>query len=414
MRVLTPKKIICAILLGSFQIVTWIGCGKTSLSPSQHIEFVRMYGESSSFRALDFEADPMGGWFILAGTGTVTPGQPAKLDLLKTGPTGIINWQTNIKTFDQDTLFSLHGAISVEPSGSVLVTGFTTTSRGFRHAFVTRCLEEGNLDSLESPNVGGAAILPWDILSTEANGKPGYVLTGSSIIEEDSDILVAYADPNGNIQWWDTLGFSQADYPARIIYENSRYYILGSSQKNQGGEYDLIVIILDDNGNTLGFTYFNSIEEKTDLALDMQSTSEGFIIAASSFAELTVPNAVVALDNENIRPTPFVLSINKEGQELWRYAPADSGAKVLPRALADLGQGQVVILGETSDSLFIQRLSKDQQSKRIGLGKSVGIQGNEMLEVPDDGLILTGTIETNGFKRITLIKINAAGIPNFE
>jgi uncharacterized repeat protein (TIGR01451 family) len=98
-------------------------------------------------------------------------------------------------------------------------------------------------------------------------GTPINPHSGASSNTENGDIFVASLDPNGNIQWNTFFGeVTGLDYAADVTTDqNGNVYVAGSSQNStlspvapHLGNYDAVVLKLDNSGRELWHTYYGT------------------------------------------------------------------------------------------------------------------------------------------------------------
>ena len=240
----------------------------------------------------------------------------------------------------------------------------------------------------------------WDIIQTP---EGGYFVLGSteSYGSAYKDIFLVKVDPNGVEEWIKTYGGLGRDYGRSIIKgSDGLYYIIGSTESFGNGEYDVWLLVVDDQGNEINSYTFGNELNNYGVGL-LESTDGGFII-------LSYEEASESGDHDII-----IRKIDSAGLEIWANSfggPDNETAS----AIATDGAGTYFVCGSIitngqRDGLFIG--INDQGN--VLFSDSYGWGGNDwfsdIIVAPDDGsIILCGVIESNGTDS-WLLKIDFSG-----
>ncbi len=134
----------------------------------------------------------------------------------------------------------------------------------------------------------------YSVIST----SDGYVVAGytRSVGAGSADFLVIKLDTNGGITWVKTYGGRGSDYAKSIISTSDGYLVVGMTYSFGAGDYDLLAIKLDTNGEiTWARTYGGSSDDR---AYSITSTSDGYVVAGktNSFGAGSDDLLVIKLD----------------------------------------------------------------------------------------------------------------------
>ncbi len=134
---------------------------------------------------------------------------------------------------------------SVEGCGYV-ATGFTTVSGGLKAACIISIDGDGNQVFDRMFNFTNDRSSIGEDIKATADG--GYIITGSIILENLSDVLLIKLDNNGNIVWSTAIGSAGNEGGASLIVVSDGYVITGFGETAEGGK-DVIILKTDLNGN---------------------------------------------------------------------------------------------------------------------------------------------------------------------
>jgi hypothetical protein len=104
----------------------------------------------------------------------------------------------------------------------------------------------------------------------------GYLICGytTNATLNDMDVLVIKTDAAGNQVWKQTYGGSKPDYPHHMLAtSDGNYLLVGHSQSYSGGDYDVLLLKIDPNGNTIWLKTYGGWGN--DKGSDIIATSDG-------------------------------------------------------------------------------------------------------------------------------------------
>jgi len=164
--------------------------------------------------------------------------------LVKLDAAGSVSWQKVYYSAGSNN--QVH-AIRQAPDGGYIMATSASTASGID--FLAVKLDASGAISWQK-SFGGAGMDLVHAVQPTADG--GYVLAGetNSFGAGSNDILVIKLDGTGNIQWQQTYGGSDYEYPRSIQQTTDGGYVIGATTRSFGaGGGDFFVLRLDGNGD---------------------------------------------------------------------------------------------------------------------------------------------------------------------
>ncbi len=246
-------------------------------------------------------------------------------------------------------------AIIQTTDGNFVLAGYTRSfGQGSTDVYIIKLDSAGNM--LWSRVIGGNADdMAADVIQTTDNG---FLLTGvtHSFGQGNGDILVIKLDSNGNLQWTRTIGGNNTDWGADAVQaDDGGYVITGVTSSFGQGTYDVYILKLDSSGNLLWTRTIGGTNDDRSYAI--AKTNEGkYIITGytKSFGQ----------GNEDI----YLIKLDNNGNINWRRT----------------------------------------------IGRAQKEWGFSIVQTPDGGYAIAGTIDTTGQATLDfyILKLDAHGNTN--
>ncbi len=228
-----------------------------------------------------------------------------------------------------------------------------------------------------------------DIIQTNDGGfiVIGYTFSNDGDVSNNAgqqDLWVFKTDPQGNIEWEKTYGYSGLDYGLSIIQTSDNGYFLtgvldvtasggeGNTRSNQtlhaGGDYWALKI--DETGNLQWSKYFGGSFSDTPYDT-IQTEDNGFIIIGSSDStDFDVTNNIGSYDF-------WVIKINSQGILEWKKKYGGSQIDEA-RKIIKTNNGNYLIVGDT-------------RSEDADISNSLGAADVWSIIIDDSGQLLQET-----------------------
>ena len=187
------------------------------------------------------------GGYIISGTTESYGYGGSDIRLIKTGPTGLMEWNTYFGGPNTDQ----GAAIQETTDGGYIIIGNSDFSGdGNQDIWLIRTNSQG--DSLWTKTFGGAGLeLGADVQILEDGG---FILLGSteSFGNGSSDIWLIKTDSQGETTWTKTFGDNSSDYGKSILKTPDDGYIIRGVTESFGyGNTALVLIKIDSTGNKI-------------------------------------------------------------------------------------------------------------------------------------------------------------------
>jgi len=245
--------------------------------PKGTVEWNQNYGGSQFDEARHILQTSDGG-YIISGTTESYGFGGSDIWLIKTGPTGLMEWNTYFGGSNTDQ----GGAIQETTDGGYIIIGNSDFSGdGDQDIWLIRTNSQG--DSLWTKTFGGDGLeLGTDVQILEDGG---FILLGSteSFGNGSSDIWLIKTDSLGETTWTKTFGDNSSDYGKSILKTPDDGYIIRGVTESFGyGNTALVLIKTDSIGNKIWDNAFGGSNGENGNAL-RETNDGGNILICHSF-----------------------------------------------------------------------------------------------------------------------------------
>jgi hypothetical protein len=218
------------------------------------------------------------GGYIISGTTESYGFGGSDIWLIKTDPTGLMEWDTYFGGSNTDQ----GGSIQQMTDGGYIIIGNSDFSGdGDQDIWLIRTNSQG--DSLWTKTFGGAGLeFGADVLILEDGG---FILLGSteSFGNGSSDIWLIKTDSQGETTWAKTFGDNSSDYGKSILKTPDDGYIIRGVTESFGyGNTALVLIKIDSTGNKIWDNAFGGSNGEGGNAL-RETNDGGHILICHSY-----------------------------------------------------------------------------------------------------------------------------------
>ncbi len=357
-----------------------------------------------------------GGFFILGTTNLeFEPEMDGDLYLLRTDADGEVLWE---KTYGED---GYHSGNSIIPTddGNFLITGQAASSgEGGMDIFLLKVDSDG--EELWSKTFGG----PLDeMVSAMQTPDGGFILGGNIVDPNDvvtdpgsagyggfegrSNILLMKVDGEGNQLWTQVF-----DSDNNVIVSSSLqtpdegYLIIANILNYPVNDNDIYLLKVDGDGNEI---WSRTLEEDNMSGYELMLASDGNYVIGG----------IHALPGEMGQSLPdfLFLKIDSEGNQIWMQTYGDPDMIDHANIFTPTSDGGFLGVGDTvidyySYNADLKLIKIDAQGNLVW--ESI-IQTNShcmfanILQAPDGGFVIGGSIVQGGYFDIFLFKTDAEG-----
>jgi hypothetical protein len=218
----------------------------------------------------------------------------------------------------------------------------------------------------------------------------------------DADIYLIKTDANGNELLQKTFGGSQHDFGQAIISsEASGYFLMGSSQSNSHGSFDMILIKTDNDFEEEWRKYFGGTEYEYGMSMDRNDQGDIFLFGTTKSYGI------------NESADFYLVKTNHMGEELWSVTIGGNYTEFGQQVISTADSGCVVI-GQTNsfgkggfDFLFT-KIDKNGLIEYFIDGIDSVLSGNPLVypnPLRDNGKVKLGTNLPQKNYRMELISL---------
>jgi hypothetical protein len=208
--------------------------------------WTRTFGGIGFDQSSEIEETSDGGYIISGSTESISNGEQDVL-LLKTTSNGILEWQKIYGSYLDDSGLSVQ---QTNDSGYIIAGQSGSYSTGEVDGYVIKT--DLNGDTLWTKKFGGSSI--DRLYSVKQTPDDGYIIAGQteSYGAGNYDALLLKLDNSGNTVWFKTFGGTSADGAFCIQQTNDGGFILTGITESIGyGSMDAYLLKVDGNGNII-------------------------------------------------------------------------------------------------------------------------------------------------------------------
>ena len=283
-------------------------------------------------------------------------------------------------------------------SGDFAIAGYTESfTNGARDMYFLRVDELGN-EVVSAKNFGG--MRDEEALDLVEKEDGGFILVGYtesfSVPEgnDNEDGYIIVTDPNGNMQGnFKTIGNARGDELKAIKKATNGYAIAGFGRETGQGSASYLLSVLDENGFQItGFQankYFGS-QNENDVALDVLSTTEEFILIGYSFTYGGVG---------------YMVRTTQNGQELSAPGSLTFSEVIELKSICEFQNGYAV-LGNSEDNeiyIYFVDLMGNRTLNHIILSEAFNVEGKTIINVDDNRIAIAGNFTMSSFSQVYFV-----------
>jgi hypothetical protein len=356
-----------------------------------------------------------GGYYIV-GTSSMEfePERRGDVYLIRTDATGQPLWA---KTYGEGS-YASGTAISKTDDGTLLVSGVTISPD--THGMDILLLEldqDGN--QLSSRTFGG----PLDEMGVALPTDDGGYILGGSIVDPNDFVADAGAAGYGGFDGRSNIYLAKLDADGNEIWSRTfggetNVLAAGGAQTPDGGfialatiSYfpdsgdDIYLLKVDADGNEV---WSHTWEEGTTNAFDLAETQDGNYIITAAYAPIG--------DADDLKEDYFFIKVDADGNELWTSTFGDPDMIDYGKVLAETLDGEYVVAGErTRDhhtweaDILLTKIDRNGQLLWEQVLPASHTMFADVLQHPDGGYVVAGSILRNGTFDILVIKADSEG-----
>jgi len=275
------------------------------------------------------------------------------MHLIKIDENGDKLWDKYYGDYQRDQGFSIK---ELNDGGYILI-GYSKSFEPRGDFYVVRidCLG----DELWSNNYGTNYVdYGFDVLETDE----GFILLGTAggfynpvqadFKSHDADVLMIKIDKNGSEIWRKTYGGNQHDFGNAILAAADGYYILGSTQSEGNGSFDIMLMKVDKSGNKLWSKTYGDKSFDYGYSFDITSDTCLYLLGAT--------------DNSDIGNSidMYLIKSDMSGKIIWEMSIGGTGSEYGYSVRATEDSGCVLIgntnsYGNGNNDIYFLRLDKD-------------------------------------------------------
>lgn len=333
--------------------------------------------------------------------------------ILKYNTSGVQQWSANINFFDDESFEDYPYDIKVDNSGNLYVVG-TSYDNGTLYDFIT--IKYSNTGSiLWSARYDGDYHDNDEAISVGVDKQKNVYVTGRSYSNNsDDDIVTLKYSENGNLIWQTKFNGSadSVDRPLKLMVDSLSNIIIVGYSYTTTGQYDIVTIKYNNQGQQLWTRYFNSSNNFDDFPTAVCLDKNGNIfIAAQVF-------------NSNGKYDAALIKYNTAGTQEWvKYYNGPNNDNDIPTSVVADTFGNVIMsvasanFGTGIDIVLIKYNSSGIQSWiQTYNNSSNGYDYPKKISVIPNGDIYLGAWTENGssFCDMLLLKYSAGGVKLWE
>ena len=237
----------------------------------------------------------------------------------------------------------------------------------------------------------------------------GYILAGSTIPEGESysDVFLVKTDVDGNVEWSESYGGSDAEYGFSVdVTDDDGFVVAGYVYDYGVNNGQVLLLKVDSLGDQEWMTSIGGPE--IDEGFSVQETSDdGFIIAGFS-------------DSFSRGRDVYLVKTDSSGKMEWQETFSGTGASI-GYCARETSEGGFVVVGSTdvSGNNEVWLIKTDVNGSKEWDRRYGGLEGdwaNSVRQTSDGGYVLAGTTLSHGAggQDVWLIKTDSVGIIDWD
>jgi len=260
-------------------------------------EWLKIIGGEKDDGGTDIVRTMDGGYIIAGHTVSYGAGE-CDVFMVKTDASGETEWT---KTYGEARDEAAH-SIAVTSDGGYIMTGYKVAENGIEDLYLIRTDSKG--ETLWERTFGGDAQDVGEHVLQTADG--GFLVFGhtGTVGVIPNDMYLIKTNENGDMVWEKRIGNPALDekaFYAVPLVRAGGFAIVGYGQNPKRGDYDVLVLRMDQGGNILWKKYFGSGEDEFGYAI--QENLDCLVI--SGFANRS--------ENQDV----MLLKVHQDGKLMW-------------------------------------------------------------------------------------------------
>jgi len=342
------------------------------------------------------------GGYIIVGYRNTFGASDKDVYVIKTNAFGDTVWT---RTYG-GALADYGSAIIENPAGSYVIVGSTNSfGAGLQDIYVI-CIN-GIGDTLWTRTYGGASLETGSDIKRLSNGD--YLILGStnSFGAGGSDIYLIRINSNGDTVWTRTYGGAVDETGNSLqLTASGGFVITGSTTSFGAGSSDIFFITTNDSGNVVNSTITYGGPNGNEYGnCGIQTTDGGYLLAGSTTSYGAGYNDAYLIKTDINGTIQHQKTFGGTSYDLANQVQQTSdGGFIIVGSTQSFGNGSSYIYLIKTDVTLVLNWSKY-------MGGSSGSEGNSVMQTPDGGYIVAGSILNliTGYYDIYLVKTDANG-----
>ncbi len=218
----------------------------------------------------------------------------------------------------------------------------------------------------------------------------------------DSDVYIVRTVPGGSRVWSRLYGGDGDDYAYSVILDSdSNYVVVGETEDTVTGDYDVWLLKIDDEGDTLWTATYGTSQR--DAGKSVKETTDGGYIIAGYTGDIGSEQA-------------YFVKTDRDGDIEWSQIYSNA---TVAKDIAVVSSGGYIATGYTDDGplgrkdFYLIRLDSSGDSLWANnSGGAFNDVGNSIIETEDSGFLIAGNSYSYGipvFSGIHLRKVDSSG-----
>jgi uncharacterized protein YuzE len=269
--------------------------------PNGNVEWVKVWGGSADDIAQAVKISSDGGYILFGTTFSFGAGD-ADFLLIKTDPSGNIQWSKTYGGTIEERGFSFHQT----PDGGYVLVGSTYSFGIGGDILLIKTDANGNI---QWSKIYGGSDYDWPY-SLDRIADGGYILAGPThSFSTSADIFLIKMDENGNVVWSKTYGGAGFDWAFSVkTTSDGGYAVAGWTTSYGAGSTDVFLVKTDGNGNIGSCGIVQSVTPSSSSV----SPVENSITVSATSPSITISNPSITVSNVSFAISePCPLSVHE-------------------------------------------------------------------------------------------------------